>query len=430
MTVGRRPRRTVVGTAVAAGLAVVTLAGCQPGLTLVTAPQAQESKASIEAPLLGQTGVKVNQPIVVNARDGRLATVSVTGPDGAPVDGQLSPDGTSWVSESSALAFDSTYKIKATAVDNRGVATTTTKTFSTLKPDGFVRAKVNPSQGTVIGVGMPIYIRFNHPVTDRAAVEKTITIATSTPVLGAFKWESDSEVRFRPKTFWPGNTKIRVMVGLKGIEAAPGIYGSGDTDTSYATGPSRIIRVNAQAHSMSVTENGKVVKTAPITTGKKGFETRSGIKLILSKERSRIMDAATGGTDPNSPDYYRLKVEYAMRMTWSGEFLHAAPWSVGSQGTANVSHGCVGMATDVAKWLFDRVQIGDVVIVTGTSREQNAGNGITAWNEPFDEWKAGSALGGTYTTVPLDSVPDGSSSGGTGSTGGGTPVAATSLTTS
>ncbi len=110
------------------------------------------------------------------------------------------------------------------------------------------------------------------------------------------------------------------------------------------------------------------------------------------------MDAATGGTDPSDPEYYSLEVEYAMRVTYSGEFLHAAPWSVGSQGSANVSHGCVGMSTANAQWLYDLSNVGDVVEVTGTSNEQNLGNGITVWNEDWKQWLADST-GGPVMTV-------------------------------
>jgi lipoprotein-anchoring transpeptidase ErfK/SrfK len=104
------------------------------------------------------------------------------------------------------------------------------------------------------------------------------------------------------------------------------------------------------------------------------------------------MDAATGGTDPNDPEYYRLEVDYAMRVTNSGEFLHAAPWSVASQGRANVSHGCTGMSTANAAWLYANSQVGDVVVYTGSSRPMEPWNGMGLWNVPWDEWSSGSAV--------------------------------------
>jgi lipoprotein-anchoring transpeptidase ErfK/SrfK len=100
------------------------------------------------------------------------------------------------------------------------------------------------------------------------------------------------------------------------------------------------------------------------------------------------MDAATTGTDPNDPEYYNIKVKYAMRLTYSGEFLHQAEWSVGSQGRANVSHGCTGMSPTNAKWLFDRSKMGDVVVYQGSSRPLEWGNGYTAWDMSYSRWKS------------------------------------------
>jgi len=58
-----------------------------------------------------------------------------------------------------------------------------------------------------------------------------------------------------------------------------------------------------------------------------------------------------------------VDVNWAMRLTWGGEFVHAAPWSVGDQGVRNVSHGCVNMANGPSEWLFDTAHIGDPIIV-------------------------------------------------------------------
>jgi lipoprotein-anchoring transpeptidase ErfK/SrfK len=134
---------------------------------------------------------------------------------------------------------------------------------------------------------------------------------------------------------------------------------------------------------------GKVVKVIPVTTGKRGLDTRNGTKVIITKEYERRMDAATTGTDPSDPDYYNLVVNYAMRLTWSGEFLHAAPWSVYAQGHSNVSHGCTGMSTDNARWLFDHSKIGDVVVYKNSPRELEWGNGLTAWEISYDKWVSG-----------------------------------------
>jgi lipoprotein-anchoring transpeptidase ErfK/SrfK len=395
-------RRRRVAMVAAGCIAALGLAACQPALSLVTVPQAQESQASIDAPLLGQEKVDVGQPLTISAVNGRLADVKVTGKNGQKVKGRISRDGTTWTSRKPTLAFGATYTVAATAVDTRGLPTSATGSFSTLTPERLIHATVTPADSDVVGVGMPIVVNFDHDIADKAAAEAALTVRTSTPVVGAWNWQTDSQVQFRPKNYWPGNTDVEVDAALKGVSLGKGAYGGNDATTAFAFGPSMVTKVNAAGHYATVYRNGEAVRTIPVTTGKSGFETRSGVKVILTKEPSRVMDAATGGTATNSSEYYRLEVHYAMRMTWSGEFLHAAPWSVGSQGSANVSHGCVGMSTDNAIWLYNESDIGDVVEVTGTSREQEVGNGIGIWNLSWKEWKDGSATGEAVTTQALE----------------------------
>jgi lipoprotein-anchoring transpeptidase ErfK/SrfK len=237
-------------------------------------------------------------------------------------------------------------------------------------------------------------------------VEQALTVYTPTPIEGAWSWSSPSQVQFRPKDYWPANIDVTVDLDLKGVEAAKRVYGARNTSTTFTIGPRMITQIDAQSYTAKVFRDGERVRVMPITTGKAGFETRSGVKVVVSKERTRIMDAATGGTEESDPEYYRLEVEYAMRVTYSGEFLHAAPWSVGSQGYANVSHGCVGMSTANAQWLYDMTNVGDVVEVSGTSNPQNLGNGITVWNEGWKEWLADSTTGPVMTVAAPTTAQD------------------------
>jgi lipoprotein-anchoring transpeptidase ErfK/SrfK len=153
------------------------------------------------------------------------------------------------------------------------------------------------------------------------------------------------------------------------------------------------MNIDVAAHAMRVHKNGQLLRTIPISAGKPGFTTRSGIKVIIEKFRTKRMDAATTGIDPGDPEYYNISnVEYAQRVTYSGEFLHAAPWSVGSQGSANVSHGCVGMSTEAAAWLYGLTKRGDVVDVTGSDRPMEPTNGWGDWNVPWAQYREASAL--------------------------------------
>jgi lipoprotein-anchoring transpeptidase ErfK/SrfK len=389
---------------------VLAVSACTPVASwdIQTVPPSEQSKATISALPAGAKRVDPGQRIVVTATDGQLADVTVLGPKG-PLKGSLSADGTIWTARKAGLDYGATYTVQATAVDPRGVPTTHSDTFRTVEPKDFFAGTVSPREGATVGVGMPIIVTFDHAIKNKAEVERALVVRTPEPLLGAWSWSSDSTVQFRPKKHWPGNIGVTVDLNLKGIEASKGIYGQSNASTSFSIGTSLVIKVNAESHQAKVIRDGENVRTIPITTGKGGFETRSGTVLIVSKERTRIMDAATGGTDPADPEYYRLEVEYAMRITYSGEFLHAAPWSVGSQGYANVSHGCIGMSTSNAQWLFDQATIGDIVEITGTSVPQNLGNGITVWTQTWDEWLAGSTTGAvtTVATTPATPAPSG-----------------------
>ena len=385
-------------------LAAVT--ACTPSVMIQTSGPSEQSRATIAAQPAGGAPIKPTDPVQVMASNGRLSSVTVTGPEG-PVAGELSADGTTWTLDSGALGYGASYRIEATAMDARGVPVTRVAEFSTVEPQEFFTGEVSPGKGSTVGVGMPITVTFSRPVKDKAAVERAMVIRTPTSIEGAWSWESNKVVEFRPRQYWPGNISVTVDLNLTGVEGSPGVFGKKDTSTSFSFGPSMVTKVDAKTFEASIYRDGDLIRTMPITTGKPGFETRSGIKVILSKERSRVMDAASGGTSRGDPDYYRVLAEYAMRITPSGEFLHAAPWSVGSQGRANVSHGCVGMSTSNAEWLYSRSIVGDVVEVTGTPRDQNLGNGITIWNESWDQWLAGSASGPVWTTAADGSQPSG-----------------------
>lgn len=407
------------------GATALAVSACAPAASLQfdTVEPSTESRATIAAQPSGAKKIDPAQRIVVTASDGQLAEVSVMGPKG-PVKGDLSADGTVWTAKRPTLAFGSTYTVEATAIDPRGVATNHTDEFRTLEPKDFFSGRLAPGEGAIVGVGMPITVTFDREIKNKDEVERALVVYTPTPLEGAWSWNGPDTVEFRPKDYWPGNIDVTVDLNLKGVQGSKGVYGQGNRSTTFSIGPSMITKVDAQTHQAKVFRDGEKVRTIPITTGKAGFETRSGVKVIVSKERTRVMDAATGGTEESDPEYYRIEVEYAMRVTYTGEFVHAAPWSVGSQGYANVSHGCIGMSTSNAQWLYDQTNVGDVVEVTGTSNPQNLGNGITIWNETWDEWLAGSK-NGTVTTVAAGSpipdpgtvtIPDGTTTAGDSAT--------------
>jgi lipoprotein-anchoring transpeptidase ErfK/SrfK len=238
-----------------------------------------------------------------------------------------------------------------------------------------------------------VVVSFDIPVTDKASIERHLSVDTAPVQKGSWHWISDTEVHWRPKTYWKPGTDVTVNADINGVDAGDGIYGQEDRETSFTVGDSVIMEIDVNAHTMKVSRNGQVLRTLPISAGKPGFTTRSGVKVIVEKFRTKTMDAATTGISEDDPEYYNIEnVEYAQRVTYSGEFLHAAPWSVGSQGSANVSHGCVGMSTEDAAWLYSLTKRGDVVDVTGSDRSMELSNGFGDWNLSFAQYREGSAL--------------------------------------
>jgi lipoprotein-anchoring transpeptidase ErfK/SrfK len=358
--------------------------GSDPGLAPTSSAPATPASITV-SPQADATKVRPDDGVAVTTAGGRLTSVSVVAADGTKVTGTLADGGLAW-HNTAHLAPSATYTVTAVAENADGVRSTEKSTFSTLRPASLVSASLQPSDGWVVGVGMPIVITFSKSVKDRTAVEKSLRVTATPAVEGAWRWTTARQVQWRPKVYWASGTKVKVVADLKGVEVAPGVWGKRTRTADFAIGSSMISTVDIAKHTMTVRRNGKVLKVIPVTTGKPGLATRNGIKVIISRETEHQMDAATTGVDQDSPEYYNLLVKYAMRLTWSGEFVHAAPWSVGSQGRANVSHGCTGMSTANARWIFGESKVGDVVQYVGGHRVLEDNNGYTGWNISYAAW--------------------------------------------
>ncbi len=335
--------------------------------------------------------VPIDAPITVGASGGTLDEVRVASA-GGDVEGKV-VDG-SWTS-TTLLEPGSDYTITASATRSDGSSVERTREFHTvdLTLDEQTYAAIAPLDGETVGVGMPVIVTFDLPVTDRAVFEKHMSVTSTPAQKGSWRWLSDREAHWRPATYWKAGTDVSVDLDINSLPAGNGIYGQESRSIDFHIGDSVVSKVDVDAHTMRTFINGQLARTIPISAGKAGWETRSGTKVIIEKFRRKRMNAATIGVDKDDPEYYDLSnVEYAMRVTYSGEFLHAAPWSSGSQGSANVSHGCVGMSLADAQWLYDRTSRGDVVEVTGSSRQMTLENGYGDWNLSFADWKQGSAL--------------------------------------
>ncbi|RMI40835.1 L,D-transpeptidase, partial [Actinomadura harenae] len=255
---------------------------------------------------------------------------------------------------------------------------------------------VTPREGEVVGIGMPIIVTFSRPISSRADVERALRVRMSRPVQGGWYWVSSRQVVYRPRAYWPSGERVTLDARLKGLQDASGVPGAKDVTRAFRIGRARVGVVDTRAHRMRVREDGRVVRTTPISAGRGGrlaYTTTNGVHLVMGKSDPVVMTSAwMGVTDPKDPRYYKLKVRYAVQISATGEYVHSAPWSLGSQGRANVSHGCVNASPAFAAWYYARSQRGDVVVVTGTNRPLPWTNGYGYWQMSWARWKAGSAV--------------------------------------
>jgi lipoprotein-anchoring transpeptidase ErfK/SrfK len=338
----------------------------------------------------GAVGVEVDSPVTVSAGDGVLGPVSMINEAGEPVPGQLSADGLTW-STAEPLGYNEEYTLTAEALGLGGLARNS-MTFQTQSPENLTMPYVLPNDGEVVGIGQPIAIRFDENIPNRLAAQRAITVTTNPQVEGAFYWLNDREVRWRPANYWKPGTTVDVAVNTYGVDLGDGLFGQENVTTRFTIGDEVIATADDATKTMTVRRNGEVVKTMPLSMGKNSSPTDNGAYIVGDRYRDLIMDSSTYGVPVNSPEGYRLEVEWATQMSYSGIYVHSAPWSVSSQGRSNVSHGCLNVSPSNAIWFYDNTKRGDVVEVVNTVGPTLSGtDGLGDWNIPWEQWRAGNA---------------------------------------
>ena len=344
--------------------------------------------ASVETDQAGNA--PSDRPLVVRLTDGSLTGVTVEDPTGQGLAGDLTADGLAWQSsEPPAPHTAYTVRVSALAADQQPVDQTLNVTSG--PPSAWLRATLTPNDNEVVGIGMPAVVAFNRAVApaDRASVEQRLSVTTNPPVEGDWRWITPSRVHWRPATYWQPGTEVSVGSDLQGLKVADA-WGEGQKAIHFKIGPARVSTVDVASYQVTSTENGQVVKVMPASMGSNKWPTHHGIHLVLEKARSVTMDSSTVGIPRNGPGGYYRKVAWATRLTWSGEFVHAAPWSQWAQGKRNVSHGCINVSTANAKWFYDFAQRGDIVEVVNSPKKPKLYDpGTSDWNIPWEQWKAG-----------------------------------------
>jgi lipoprotein-anchoring transpeptidase ErfK/SrfK len=336
------------------------------------------------APAGGGTDIAPNRGITVRAVGGRISKVIVrTGGD--PVTGRLNAAGTVWRS-TWALNVSRRYTVTATAVGAPGGSVTRRSSFRTFTPRRTFSARIIEGYRQTYGVGMPIILYFNRPIGNRAAVERALQVRSSKRVVGAWYWDSRCRLApvclyFRPRHYWRPHTRVSFTGHLDGVKVAPGVYGNHTLRQTFTIGSSLIVVANTARHYMNVYRKGKLFAHWPISSGRPGDDTPNGTYLTI--EKANPVDMVGPG--------YNIEVPWSVRITWSGDYLHDAYWSVGEQGFTNVSHGCVNMSPADAETYYTMAVPGDPVKITGSPRAGTWDNGWTMWFLAWHRWVRGSA---------------------------------------
>ncbi|WP_055598821.1 L,D-transpeptidase [Streptomyces aureus] len=390
--------RTVLGSTLLAVTVTAAASSCAGPDSHPLSARAYDAadQLAVSAPADGAKA-DPEKPLEVTAKgeDGRITDVTAIDAAGRHLAGELTADGRRWRSTAS-LAAGARYTVRVATEDEDGAPGARTFTFETAPAKRALTAAFGPEAGTY-GVGQPITADLSLPVKDRearAVVERALKVRSTPSVEGAWYWVDDKKLHFRPKEYWPAGASVTVTGNLDGLKVGDKLYGGASKPLKLTIGDRIEAVADAGSHYMTVRRNGEVINTIPVTTGKPGFSTRNGIKVVLAKEYYVRMRGTSIGIAEGSAESYDLPVYYATRVTWSGEYVHAAPWSVGSQGVANVSHGCVGMSTGNAAWFYETVRPGDIVRVVNSHGDtmDTFGNGFGDWNLPWAKWREGSAL--------------------------------------
>ena len=389
-----------MGAAISA-MALVSVTACNGGggKTAAQSSAAAVPPAAVTVAVKnGTTDVSPTVPLEIEVTGGKLAGVTVAAKDGTAVTGTVTeaadhPGSELWTPDTH-LDYGTTYTLTAKASNAAHKEATASSTFTTVTPATLSTPSVGPLGGTTVGVGMPLRVFFDQPVADRAAVERHLKVTTSNPTDGAWSWLNDKEVHFRPSTYWPPDTKVMLDASLYGVDFGDGVWGQKDRTVTFRIGAKHVSVADAATHMLAVYDGGKLVENYPMSAGSAKNPTRNGPHVVLQSYRKITMDSSTFGLAVDAPGGYRADVEYAVRISNNGEFVHGAPWSVAQQGNSNVSHGCINLSTARAAWFFNFAKQGDVVEVKNSigPKLSSVDGDIYDWAIPWDKWKAGSAL--------------------------------------
>ncbi|WP_333777814.1 L,D-transpeptidase [Streptomyces sp. IBSBF 3136] len=415
MTDSKRRKGLTVASALLGG--VLALTGCSGGGDAKATDNGDTSQAKADeaaakksseaqitiTPKDGSDNASINNSAAVEVAKGTLTGVTMTTADGKAVPGALAADRKSW-KPTGQLERSTTYKVAAEAKDSAGRVAHENGSFTTVSPANSFIGNFTPENGSTVGVGMPVSINFDKAITNKAAVQKGITVTSSSGQEVVGHWFNANRIDFRPEAYWKENSTVTLKLDLDGVQGAAGVYGVQQKTVTFHIGRNQVSYVDAKTKQLKVTQDGRVVKTIPISAGSPENKTYQGVMVMSEKFKETRMNGATVGfTDDDGKGEYDIKdVPHAIRLTNSGTFLHGNYWGAKSIfGSVNTSHGCVGLSdakgandpSTPGAWMYDHSLVGDVVVIKNTGDKTVApDNGLNGWNLDWAQWKAGSAV--------------------------------------
>ncbi|BBX18886.1 transpeptidase [Mycolicibacterium duvalii] len=367
-------------------------APAQPKVTFDPADAAQE--------------VNPTARIAVRVEDGTLADIRLTNTNGKVVAGEVNPERTSFT-VTEPLGYGMTYTWSGRALGADGATVPVAGAFTTVSPATQVNGRFQLADGQTVGVAAPIILQFNAsiPESARAQVEKALTVTTSPQVEGGWAWLPDeaagSRAHWRTREYYPAGTTVHVDAKLYGVPFGDGAYGAADSTLDFAIGRRQVVKAEAGSHRIQVLDGaGAVIMDFPCSYGEGDLDrnvTRSGVHVVTEKYEDFYMTNPAAG-------YANVRERFAVRISNNGEFIHANPASLGSQGNSNVTNGCINLSLEDAEQYFHTAVYGDPVEVTGTRLQLSYADGdIWDWAVPWEEWVAMSALSDRKSP---DTIPD------------------------
>lgn len=412
VAVGRRSRTGLIAaalTAVAAagGAATVNLIHEDHQTTVTDPPATTTAPATIT--ISPRPGAVVNPlaPVTVTAADGNLTDVQMVNEANKNIPGVMTPDHLVW-KPTVPLGYGRTYTLTVASLGVGGTPAVTVSNFTTLTPSNQTKATLTTTSGAQLrdggtyGVGTVVVAHFDESVIDRAAAQRRLTVTTEPAVEGSWYWVDDQNAHWRPQNYYTPGTKVSAAANVYGADLGDRLYGQEDTRVSFNIGDSHVSVADDVTKQINVYENGKLVRMIPTSMGMGGTETiggqsfsfwtQPGVYTVMDKANPVVMDSSTYGLPVNSRLGYKETIYHAVRLSTDGVYLHQLDSTVWAQGNTNVSHGCLNINADNARWFYDFSQPGDVVEVgnTGGQPLQIWQNGD--WTLPWEQWRAGSAL--------------------------------------